>query len=93
MVRRSRVLQLTLKREYFSQIVEGNKDTEYRKHKPYWKSRLEGKRYDKVHIRNGYLRDSPEMDVECKGIKLVGKGRDAEYHIMLGRVSNLKRWR
>ena len=90
---KKKVLQLTLKSEYFAQIVDGTKHIEYRKYKPYWKSRLEGKKYDVVHFRNGYLRNSPEMDVECRGIKLVGKGRDAEYHIKLGRISNLKRWR
>jgi hypothetical protein len=39
-------LQLTLKREYFAQIVEGTKGIEYREYKPYWKSRLEGKKYE-----------------------------------------------
>jgi hypothetical protein len=88
-----RVLQLTLKREFFAQIVEGTKTTEFRKYKPHWKSRLEGKEFDKVHFRNGYLESSPEMDVECRGIRLLGKGRDKEYQIRLGRVSNLKGWR
>jgi hypothetical protein len=89
----SRVLQLTLKREYFAQIVQRTKNIEYRENKPYWKSRLEGKKYQKIHFRNGYSKNSPEMDVECRGIKLVGKGSAAEYQIRLGRISNLKRWR
>lgn len=83
------VLQLTLKRKYFAEIVQGEKNTESRECTPYWKSRLHGKKYQKVHFRNGYLKSSPEMDVECRGIRLVGK----EYQIRLGRVSNLKRWR
>jgi hypothetical protein len=88
-----RTLQLTLKREYFAQIVEGTKGIEYREYKPYWKLRLEGKKYEQIHFRNGYLKNSPEMDVECRGIKLVSKGRGAEYQIRLGRITNLKRWR
>ena len=88
-----RTLQLTLKREYFAQIVEGTKHIEYREYKPYWKSRLEGKKYEQIHFRNGYSKNPPEMDVECRGIKLVSKGRSAEYQIRLGRITNLKRWR
>jgi len=90
---KSLVLHLTLEREPFEEIVQKKKFTEYRDYKPYWTARLEGKGHKKIHFRNGYLKDSPEMDVECRGIKLVRKGRSAKYHIKLGRVSNLKRWR
>jgi hypothetical protein len=88
---KSRVLHLTLERRYFAEIVEGTKHVEYRNNVSFWKPRLEGKKFDVIHFRNGYLRNAPEMDVECRGIRLVGKGRAAEYQIKLGRVSNLKR--
>jgi hypothetical protein len=43
-------------------------------------------------FRNGYNRHAPEMLVEFKGVRRLGKGRGAEYAIRLGRILQLKRW-
>lgn len=83
------ILELTLHREYFAAIAAGTKKTEYRKRKPYWKKRLEGRDYDAVHFRNGYLKNAPEMLVEFRGVRRIGK----DYAIKLGRVLSTKRWR
>ena len=83
------ILPLTLHRQYFAAIAVGTKKTEYRKRKPYWKKRLEGRDYDVVHFRNGYLKNAPEMIVEFRGVRRSGK----DYAIKLGRVLNIKRWR
>jgi hypothetical protein len=73
------VLHLTLERKYFAEIVEGDKRIEYREQKPYWRKRLEGRHYDVIKFRNGYTADAPEMLVEFRGLRRLGKGRDARY--------------
>ncbi len=67
-------LHLTLHREFFAQIAEGKKRTEYRKAKPYWRKRLEGREYDVILFRNGYAKDAPEMLVEFRGLRREGSG-------------------
>jgi hypothetical protein len=89
----TRVLHLSLEREWFDDIAKGVKRKEYRKYKPYWKTRLEGRTYDVVHFRNGYASDAPEMWVEYRGLSRDGKARNADYVIRLGRVLKKKRWR
>jgi hypothetical protein len=89
----SKTLQLTLKREFFAEIPSGKKRTEWRKRKPYWCKRLEGKKFNLVRFRNGYASNAPEMLVEVRGIQRVGKGRDAEYAIRLGQIRKISRWR
>jgi hypothetical protein len=91
-MRQSEILQLTLKRQWFDEIVRGKKDKEYREYKPYWKTRLEGRKYKAVKFRNGYNRNAPEMLVEFRGLTRDGKSRNADYVIKLGRILKLKRW-
>ncbi len=87
------ILRLTLKREYFAQIAKKQKRTEYRKRKPYWRKRLEGRKFEAILFRNGYGKNVPEMLVEFRGLSRVGKGRGAEYAIRLGRILKIKRWK
>ena len=47
-------LVLPLKGEYFDQIKAGIKIYEYRLCTPYWKKRIEGRRYDNVVLTRGY---------------------------------------
>lgn len=86
------ILHLTLKREFFAAIVAKKKRFEYREQKPYWRKRLEGRKYDVIKFRNGYSPDSPEMLVEFRGLTRHGKGRNAYYAIRLGRILKIKRW-
>jgi hypothetical protein len=86
------ILHLTLKREYFAQIAKKQKRTEYRKRKPYWRKRLEGKKFKTILFRNGYGKNVPEMLVEFCALSHVGTGRSAEYAIRLGRILEIKRW-
>ena len=87
------ILNLTLERQWFDEIAIGKKRKEYREYKPYWKSRLEGRKYDIVRFRNGYGPKVPEMDVEYLGVSRDGKGSRADYVIRLGQVIKIKRWR
>jgi len=86
-------LTLTLKKKWFDMIFSGEKKEEYRTIKKHWKSRLEGKSYDKILFINGYHPDSPRFEIECLGISIAtGKkewgAEDAvEYYVIkLGKI-------
>ena len=87
------VLHLILHRKYFAAIAAKTKRAEYRDLTPYWKKRLEGRRYDVVHFRNGYATEAPEMWVQFLGLRKQGKGRSGRYVIRLGRILKIKRWK
>lgn len=86
------VLHLNLHREFFAAIAIKTKHIEYRKQSPYWRKRLEGRKYDVIVFRNGYAKDAPEMQVQFRGLRRYGKGRAAYYAIRLGRILKIKRW-
>ena len=86
------ILHLNLHREWFAAIVSKTKRIEYRRRTPYWKTRLENRKYDMIQFRNGYATTAPEMLVEFRGLRRHGKGRDAYYAIQLGRILKIKRW-
>ena len=65
----SEILHLTLRREYFAQIAKKQKHTEYREQKPYWRKRLEGRKFKTILFRNGYGKSVPEMLVEFRGLR------------------------
>jgi hypothetical protein len=69
------ILHLTLKREWFDQIACGEKKEEFRQYKPYWKKRLERRKYDAILFRNGYASNAPEMLVEYPGLDRDGSGQ------------------
>jgi hypothetical protein len=81
-------LFLTIKRKYFNAIICGDKKVEYRSLTPFYKSRIEGKDIDSIHIRAGYSNNCPAALVEVKNInddsfhKLTGPA----YGINLGEV-------
>ena len=54
-----KVLQLNLHREWFATIVAKTKRVEYRRRTPYWKTRLENRKYDMIQFRNGLTRSRP----------------------------------
>jgi hypothetical protein len=58
------ILHLNLHREFFDAIATGRKKIEYRRRSPYWRARLEGRKYDMILFRNGYASSPPEMLVE-----------------------------
>lgn len=87
------VLHLSLHREWFAAIAARTKRIEYRAQTPYWRSRLEGRHYDVIRFRNGYARNAPEMEVEFRGLRRYGRGRNPYYAIRLGRILQLKRWK
>ena len=86
------ILHLNLHREFFAAIAGKQKHIEYRKQSPYWRKRLEDRKYDLILFRNGYAKDAPEMQVEFRGLRRYGKGRAAYYAIRLGRILKIRRW-
>jgi hypothetical protein len=87
-----RILQLTIKREFFDEIARGKKKEEYRERKQYWATRLEGRDYDTIIFRNGYGPRVPEMEVEFNGFRKTTRKGYAIFAIKLGRVLSVKRW-
>lgn len=88
-----RILHLNLHREYFTAIATKTKRTEYRRRTPYWKTRLENRKYDVIQFRNGYATNAPEMLVEFLGVRRIRKRGKPQYAIRLGRILKIKRWR
>jgi len=89
------ILHLTLKKKWFDMIASGVKREEYRDMKPYWYSRLNNKKYDAIHFRNGYSKDAPNMLVELKCICYsIGKvewgapEKEPVYILKLGKILN-----
>ena len=85
------ILHLNLHRIYFAQIAAKTKRIEYRDQTPYWRKRLEGRKYDAIQFRNGYATNAPVMLVEFRGLRRYGKGSKAYYAIQLGRILKLNR--
>jgi hypothetical protein len=81
---KNKVLHLTLKKIWFDAILYGEKKVEYRDHKPYWKTRLEGREYDYIHFVNGYGKDKPWMDVVI--LKINFNSDMLQYEIHLGEI-------
>ena len=88
-----KVLAMTLNREPFDQIVRGEKKTEYREYKAFWRERLIGIRYDEVHFRNGYAPNAPFMRIQYRGLWIYGTGRSRYFGIRLGKILELKHYR
>jgi hypothetical protein len=74
------VLNLTLKKKYFDEILSGKKIKEYREYKPYWINRLFKKEYDTIKFTNGYSKNSPYFLIELKDITV-----ELVYHEVFGR--------
>jgi hypothetical protein len=86
------ILYLNLHREFFVAIAAGRKRIEYRKQSPYWRKRLEDRKYDAISFRNGYANNAPEMLLEFRGLRRYGHGRNAYYAIRLGKILRIRRW-
>lgn len=72
-------LFLTLKKQWFDEILAGTKTEEYREIKPFMSSRLVGKNYDYIVFQNGYNPTSPRLKCKYLGYEI----RDNIYVIKL----------
>ncbi len=78
-----KILHLTLYKQWFDQILSGEKTSEFRADTPYWRARITGS-FDYVHFVNGYGKQRPWMDVELKCIKL--NLLTNKFELMLGKI-------
>lgn len=95
-----KTLFLILKKEYFDQIIKGEKTSEFREYKPFWINKLiniDGsfKHYDLILFQNGYQKNPPQITVECKSIKIIKEKKGFFKHqkyfeIELGKILNKK---
>ncbi len=69
------ILFLNLYRKPFVAIANTLKRIEYRKQTPFWRKRLEGRKYGLIKFRNGYTTNAPEMLLEFRGLRRYGKGQ------------------
>ncbi len=86
-----KILYLTITREWFDKIfIEKTKKKEYRDIKPYWEKRLfdtDGHyiKFNEIHFRNGYNKNSPFGIIEHKGTYTTHV-----YELLLGKILQLK---
>jgi hypothetical protein len=95
-----KILHLTLKKQWFDMILNGQKKEEYREIKPYWRSRLGIGYLNPIHthikFRNGYRKNAPELLIELKGIKKglgksqLGAPKERVYILELGEIISTK---
>ena len=85
----TKILHLTLLREWFDEIASSRKREEFRLVTPYWKKRLEGRSYDEIHFRNGYSKDAPFLRVKCNWVK---RGQ-TYYVISLGEILEIRNYK
>ena len=107
-----KALKLTLKKQYFDEILNGTKKEEYREVKKHWIVRLcesgskvglnyecvyefYPKKYQYIKFTNGYGKNSPSFEIECKGIELKENietplGNGNFFVIKLGEIMDFK---
>lgn len=98
-----KTLHLTLKKEWFDMILSGDKFEEYREIKPYWEKRFNANEwtisthyFKRIIFKNGYSKDCPEMEVECKlirkgvGLYVLGAPNYPVFIIELGKIIRVK---
>jgi hypothetical protein len=100
----SRVLYLTLHREWFDAIARGDKREEYRAMSPHWRRKfgivmaqaaLPGEPalpWDVIEFRNGYQKRCPWMRVELLGIEEGTWQGQPCFVLKLGRVLEKGNW-
>jgi len=85
----------TLKREWFSQIVDGSKRVDYREIKPYWTMRLRKVKTPFILVmRNGMRPPVPVVTVRVDRVvpNPHGRARKGSYELHIGRVLKVEHW-
>ncbi len=86
---------MTIKREWFAQIVDGTKRIEYREIKPYWTTRLQKVSTPfALTLRNGYSSEAPVVTVRIDRVvpSPHGKAKRGDYELHIGKVLKVERW-
>jgi hypothetical protein len=86
------MLRVHLYRPWFDAIALGYKKSEFRKATPYWKTRIVGREYDTVQLRNGYCPGDPTLIVEYQGYEEVEVNGEPYYRLQLGAIRELRNY-
>jgi hypothetical protein len=91
-----KILHLTIKKEWFNQILAGTKTSEFREIKKYWSNRLLNKdgtfkEYDVIYFKNGFNPDSPYLIIELNEIRIFKEKislfkSEKFYELVLGKI-------
>ena len=83
---------LNIHREYFLEILSGEKKIEYRTVSEYWRTRVENAGEPPFHLRviNGMSKQAPELTVICD--KVLINPWQMEYELHLGTILEVKNW-
>lgn len=68
-----KILRLNLKRKYWEQIRDGEKDLEFRLANEYWRKRLVGRIYDEIHLCLGYPKKGEDSKVLKRKWRMIAK--------------------
>jgi hypothetical protein len=86
------VLQMNSSKHCFDEVASGRRKVEIRPLTPFWRSRLDSRKYSEIHMRNGYSATAPFLRVEFKGVEI----RDVEgqpcYAIKLGQILEVQNY-
>jgi hypothetical protein len=81
----------TIEREFFAQIVDGERTIEYRQIKPYWTKRLEKvSRPFELRLRNGMTPPVPEVTVLIH--RVTKDLRAGHYRLHIAKVLRVEHW-
>ena len=53
---------------------------------PYWRERLEGRKYDAILFRDGYATGAPQMLIKFRSLRRYSNGRSAYYAIRFAKI-------
>ena len=91
-----KILHLSIKEPYFSEIKNGTKKLEYRQYKEYWTKRLQNpdgsfKQFCFIQFRNGYSKNAPMLKAQFLGTTIIKQRislfkREKLYQISLGEI-------
>jgi len=93
-----KILHLTLEKRYFDAIAMRRKTLEFREVKEHWIKRFFDKKgsvikFDEIHFRNGYRRDSPFMRVKWNGWHIHKQGKVNFYALDVKTILEIKNWK
>lgn len=89
-------LFLTIKRQYFDQILLGDKKEEYRLVKPYFDKKLKDRYYDTITLQAGYSNKSPRLTAVYCGCEVKEitheffGGTVTVYAIQIGQILSVR---
>ena len=89
----SNTLVLRVHRPWFDAIAHGHKTVEYRRDTPYWRTRIHGRKYERLQFVNGYGARMPALEVAYHGYDMhTGADGHAYFRLRLGRVLGVSRY-